>query len=323
MSFVNQYRKTSIDSAREDQLDVIPVNDFENDTEFKPASNLDSFKSKTKKLSSGNSNQLTKKGQELQLSDLECNNQNFDGIELYKTQIWTRRYAFVVLLSSLTMIGYGISTTIYEFVQIAKFDNSRDQQLQLANEGDQQPQSQQLTFQFNLKTFIFLQGVSLLTSFITLAQGIIGLILAAQSIVALKKIMENGNNPRCLEQIQKKTEKIGEMMNLLVFIQVTSAVAYAAVYINVINKAQEKFEKQENVNFEEARVISKFEQIITVRCAFIIIFYVLGCTLSMLAFNRFKRHQKRYEDILGGNKAILDNSQLYQSHKANNAILEE
>jgi hypothetical protein len=83
---------------------------------------------------------------------------------------------------------------------------------------------------------------------LTLIQGIFGFIQACHSLISLKKIEENGNNPKFLNVLQEKTMKINEYIYCLILMQISSSLAYGAVYITIIQKAYWKFEEAQIKN---------------------------------------------------------------------------
>ncbi|CDW82843.1 UNKNOWN [Stylonychia lemnae] len=247
---------------------------------------------------------------------------------LNESQKWTMRYGLSVLAISIVMIIYGLVNVVQEFKDIIKID-SLDKKKSLEFKG-QVPQkqeesndmedfdntrSQQVKFLYDMITFVFLQGISLLMHSLTLIQGIFGLFQATQSLIHLKKIKSNGNNPRFLKTLQEKTNKISEYINCLILMQISSSVAYSVVYIVIIQKAYWRFEEEKINNENIEKQILDYQSVVSVRCAIIISFYLVGCLFSLLVFGRFKHHQKMYEDNIRGQKHSHEQSKFLENNK--------
>eukprot|EP00347_Sterkiella_histriomuscorum_P016823 403351716 len=246
---------------------------------------------------------------------------------IYNNAKWTKRCGIVVSILSIMMMVYGFSSFIYDFTMITQYDNSGDQSIVLDKNTNNQiykeqgsEQGKPFRFQFDKLTFVFLQGLALLMSALTFIQGLMSLILVFRGLKSLRYNTRSGFNMNDFESKQEQTKKFYDFIQFLVMIQVVSCVAYSSVFMIVIKKAQWKFEEQQNPSSDDETLVKTFESMVIARCAFMIVFYVLGCAFSMMTFSTYRNKQKNYEDSVIGNNQVLDNSKLYQSQKPGNQL---
>jgi len=72
--------------------------------------------------------------------------------------------------------------------------------------------------------------------------------------------------------------------------QISSSIAYSAVYIAIVKKAYWKYEEEKINDPDTEKAILDYSSVVSVKCAIIISLYLFGCLFSLLVFNRFKHH---------------------------------
>ncbi|CDW75639.1 UNKNOWN [Stylonychia lemnae] len=243
--------------------------------------------------------------------------------EIYSYQVKTRRFAIVLVLLGLILLLSGYSALTYDLIESKRaIDTSRYVFTIRPEQNDQSQNDKEqyggLSFEFNKMTYALLQGLSLLMNSLTLIEGGLILYISLKTIFTIQSLINKGNGQ--FKQMQQKTRNIFDTVFLFAFIQASSSLVFSAVLIYIVEKADNKFQKQNDTydiqqSQEDQKSILQFEHAMFIRCSLTIIFFTLGCLFNVMVLRSFKNYQKRYEDLIMDK--VHDSSQLGISVKGN------